>query len=92
MNRDHKLLDKILHLVDNMLKNRKFAKNVQFVVCAEHWNIRLENLLKILDLLPLVCIGNYLEAALYGGMEFSMKFTDSSCKGQELISKFFEYS
>lgn len=87
MNQDHQLLDKILSLVDNMLAHRKFSKAVQFVICSEHWNKRLENLLKTLKMLPVVCIANYLEAALYGGMTFSIKLVDSSCKGQELTSK-----
>lgn len=83
----YQLVDKILRLVDTMLKNRKFLKTVQFVVCAEHWDFRLQKLLGALDLLPSVCIGNYLEASLYGGVQFSIQFVDSSCKDQELISK-----
>lgn len=87
MKKNDELLKKIFNLIDNMLENRKFSKSVQLVICAEHWNARLEKLLNTLKMLPLVCIGNYLEASLYGGMKFSMKFFDSSCKGQEMISK-----
>lgn len=87
MSRDHQLLDKILSLIDNMLTNRKFSKAVQLIFCSEHWNKRLENLLRTLKMLPVVCIANYLEATLYGGMTFSIKIVDSSCKGQELTSK-----
>lgn len=87
INRDYHLIDKTLRLVDDMLQNRKFSKDVQLIICSEHWSKRLEDLLKTLKKLPMVCIGNYLEAALYGGMTFSIKVVDSSCKGQEMISK-----
>lgn len=86
MSRDHQLLDKILRLADDMLQNRKFSKDVQLIICSEHWHKRLEKLMKTLKTLPMVCIANYLEAALYGGMTFSIKVVDSSCKGQEMIS------
>lgn len=87
--KDNHLMEKIWHLLDNVLENRKFSKSLQLIICAEHWSRRLTNLLKNLETLPMVCIGNYLEAALYGGMEFSVHFVDSSCKDQEMISAVF---
>lgn len=87
INKDFELLDKLFKLIDNMLEKRKFSKSVQLVVCAEHWNKRLEKLLKTLVILPMVCIGNHLEAAIYGGITLSIHMIDSSCKGRELIGK-----
>lgn len=87
INKDYELLDKILQLIDNMLEKRKFSKAVQLIICAEHWNKRLEKLLKTLKIVPMVCIGNYLEATIYGGVTFSIQIFDSSCKGKEVISK-----
>ncbi|CAG9860602.1 unnamed protein product [Phyllotreta striolata] len=83
--RDHsEAMNSIFDLVQSMLKNRVFTKALQLVVCAEHWNYQLKSLAGKLQQIPMICIGHYLEAALYGNLEFSMKFSNSSCKLQEL--------
>lgn len=87
----HSILNKLLILIQNMLANRTESKTVQLIICGEHWNAWTETLLKKLDKVPLVCIGNYLEAALYGKMQFSMKFVNSACKEQELKSKIMNF-
>ncbi|KAJ8944733.1 hypothetical protein NQ314_009386 [Rhamnusium bicolor] len=78
------VMNKIFGLIQCMLHNRVHSKPVQLIVCAEHWNVSIENLMKTLSNTPLICIGNYLEAALYGKMQFSMRFVNSACKEQEL--------
>lgn len=77
-------MDVIFDLMQSMLKNRLFSKSLQLVVCAEHWNYQMKHLIKNLQQVPLVCIGNPLEAALYGQVEISMKFKDAAFKEQEL--------
>lgn len=85
------LMKAIFDLAQSMLKNRVFTKALQLVVCAEHWNSHIKSLMMSLQQVPMICIGNYLEAALYGNLEFSMKFINSSCKHQELKRKCLNY-
>ncbi|XP_023310891.1 putative ATP-dependent RNA helicase TDRD12 [Anoplophora glabripennis] len=80
------IMNGIFDLTQSMLSNRIHPKPVQLIICAEHWDLRLENLIRRLNKIPLICIGNYLEAALYGKIQFSMKFVNSACKEHELKS------
>ncbi|XP_072397855.1 uncharacterized protein [Diabrotica undecimpunctata] len=74
----------IFEMAQSMLKNRAFTKALQLIVCAEQWDSELKYLIKSLQQVPMVCVGSYLEAALYGQVEFSMKFTNSASKDNEL--------
>ncbi|XP_030757760.1 putative ATP-dependent RNA helicase TDRD12 [Sitophilus oryzae] len=78
------LIYKFFDLADKVLEHRNCPKSIQLIVCAEHWTLHIENILKKLNKAPLVCIGNYLEAALYAKMNFTMKFLETSFKEQEL--------
>ncbi|XP_060519293.1 putative ATP-dependent RNA helicase TDRD12 [Cylas formicarius] len=83
--KNHELLvNGFLSLCDKMLTHRSCPKSVQLVVCSEHWTVPIEKLLKRLNIPPLVCITNYMEAALYGKMVYTIKFLNSACKEQEL--------
>nr|XP_023020474.1 putative ATP-dependent RNA helicase TDRD12 isoform X2 [Leptinotarsa decemlineata] len=84
LNRHFVTMRKIFALTQSVLANRVYSKTIQLIVCAEHWSSRICDLLKSLQQIPMVCIGNFLEAALYGKMEFSMKFINSACKEAEL--------
>lgn len=84
---ESEIMSRVFDLTQNMLCNRVHPKPVQLIVCAEHWDLSLENLIHKLSKVPLVCIGNYLEATLYGKIQFSMRFANSACKEHELKSK-----
>ncbi|XP_057658542.1 putative ATP-dependent RNA helicase TDRD12 [Diorhabda carinulata] len=77
-------MDVIFELCQSMLRNRLFSKSLQLVVCSEHWTSHMKHLIKKLYQVPLICIGNPLEAAFYGQVEISMKFKDTALKEQEL--------
>lgn len=49
-----------------MTENRKVGYAVQTILCSEHWTLEIEDFMKKLQSLPMVCIGSHLEAALYG--------------------------
>ncbi|KAG5893160.1 hypothetical protein JTB14_000421 [Gonioctena quinquepunctata] len=84
LNHHHALTGKLLDLAQSVLKHRVCSRAVQLIVCSEHWTSRISNLLKRLQQVPVVCIGNHLEATLYGKMEFSMRFRNSANKEGEL--------
>ncbi|VEN46583.1 unnamed protein product [Callosobruchus maculatus] len=76
------LVDKILEAIHKMLKSRYHSRSVQIVLCAEHWNKQMTMLLQRLSDTPVVCIANYLEAAMYGNITFSTRFMRSSTKAE----------
>lgn len=82
------IMNKIFNLINNMLENRiSTTKKVQLIMCGEHWSKKIEDICRNLHENIFVCIPNHLEAALYGGMEFKVRFQDSSCKEMTLRSK-----
>uniref|UniRef100_A0A6P7GEM3 RNA helicase n=1 Tax=Diabrotica virgifera virgifera TaxID=50390 RepID=A0A6P7GEM3_DIAVI len=84
LNKHKAIMSDIFEMAQSMLKNRVFTKALQLIVCAEQWDSELKHLIKSLQQVPMVCVGSYLEAALYGQVEFSMKFTNLARKDIEL--------
>ncbi|KAF7263911.1 hypothetical protein GWI33_000910, partial [Rhynchophorus ferrugineus] len=84
LNTHKELIEKFLLYADQVLENRNCPISVQVIICAEHWTYEIENILKRLNKTPLVCIGNYLEAALYGKMNFTMKFVEANSRMEQL--------
>lgn len=80
--------EQLLHLVQSMLHNRLCSRSVQLIATSKSWTVPLETLMKRLYNLPLICIGNYLEAALYGRANINMHFLESSRKPYKLVGKF----
>lgn len=79
--------DKITDAIQRTLSNRLDQPSVQMIVCAEHWTKHLTYLYRRLRCTPFVCIGNSLEAALYGKIRFSLEFLNSACKEMKLKGK-----
>ncbi|KAF2900961.1 hypothetical protein ILUMI_05225, partial [Ignelater luminosus] len=75
-----KEIDSLLNLMQSMLEHRNCGQSVQMVISAAHWTQRLENLIKKLNITPLICIASYLEAALYGRADIKMHFLQSKHK------------
>ncbi|CAH1968598.1 unnamed protein product [Acanthoscelides obtectus] len=80
LNHYYPLIDMILEKTHKMLKNRHHSKSLQLILCAEHWTKKITCVLQKLAAIPVVCIANYLEAAMYGKIQFSMRFMRSSAK------------
>ncbi|CAH1991104.1 unnamed protein product [Acanthoscelides obtectus] len=80
LNHYYPLIDIILEQTHKMLKNRHHSKSLQLIMCAEHWTKKITCVLQKLAAIPVVCIANYLEAAMYGKIQFSMRFMRSSAK------------
>ncbi|KAH1014972.1 putative ATP-dependent RNA helicase TDRD12 [Dendroctonus ponderosae] len=76
------LIKKFINYSNQVLENRNCPKSIQLIMCARHWTPEIENMLLSLNKIPIVCIGNHLEAALYGKMKFTMQFLEASCKEQ----------
>jgi hypothetical protein len=80
LNQEGETVSNILTVVDQMLQNRVQNIGVQLIVSSEKWTQDLKELFKSIYVTPLVCIGNYLEAALYGNTQFEIKFLMSDQK------------
>jgi superfamily II DNA/RNA helicase len=80
LNQEGETVSNILTVVDQMLQNRVQNIGVQLIVSSEKWTKDLKELFKSIYVTPLVCIGNYLEAALYGNTQFEIKFLMSDQK------------
>lgn len=69
-----------LNMVDNMLEHRNCGYPVQLIFTSESWTIKIETLFKKLYSLPLICIGQPLEAAIYGKPDIQMHIISSDKK------------
>lgn len=69
-----------LNTVDSMLEHRTCGYPVQLIFTAESWTTKIENLFRKLQSLPLICIGQPLEATIYGKPDIQMHFTLSQKK------------
>ncbi|XP_066253604.1 putative ATP-dependent RNA helicase TDRD12 [Euwallacea similis] len=81
----NELVMKMLNLGDQILSRRNCPKSIQLILCAQHWSAEIENLALNLNKIPLICIADHLESALYGKMKFVIQFLDTSCKTQNLL-------
>lgn len=84
-----KHVESFLGLVQNVLENRTCRLTVQLIVVGEHWNRKMVELAKKLRYPPLVCIGAYLEAAVYGRVKISFHFLESVRKSSTLAGNLF---
>lgn len=75
-------IEKILMVAEGMLKNRSCLINVQVIAAAERWTANVEKFCKRLRNTPLICIGDYLEAAIYGRSDLVVKITMRDQKAQ----------
>lgn len=82
-----KHLNAVLSLVQNVLESRTCRLSVQMIASAKHWTKEIEDLAQRLYLSPLVCIGAYLEAAVYGRASVKMHFMSSKRKQSSLVGK-----
>lgn len=81
--KDHEeAIYKVLKVVDEMLEHRVINAKVQLIATSTKWTSDLQKLLKFINSTPMVCIGNHLEAALYGNVEFNIKFLMAEQKKQ----------
>lgn len=71
-NRQH--IYNILEATDQMVLHRNNAQKVQIFIVSEQWTHDLKLLLKRIFDIPLVCISNHLEAAIYGGSQILLQF------------------
>lgn len=83
----NKIIHNVINLIDEMIENRKtISRKVQLIMCAEHWNHQIQEIVRNLHETIFVCIPNCLEAALYGGIQFTVKFLQSAMKETEIKS------
>ncbi|KAK5639947.1 hypothetical protein RI129_010758 [Pyrocoelia pectoralis] len=78
-------MGKILNVVQSMLSHRSCNYTVQMILTSEKWTRSIENLLKSLLIMPIVCIGSYLEAAMYGRVDIRVQFLEAQAKIRALI-------
>lgn len=80
-------LNILLNGVQNMLEHRNFSRTVQLVFTSERWTTKIEKLFARLESVPLICIGQHLEAALYGKLDLQMHFISTKKKKNVLIGQ-----
>lgn len=85
-NRNQEQIYNILEATDQMLSHRINTQAVQLFVVSEKWTHDLKTLLKRVYDIPLVCISNHLEAAIYGGSQIILKFLLTENKNDYLSS------
>lgn len=76
----------LLNALDSMLQHRNNGYPVQLIFTAERWTTKIKDLFSKLVSLPLICIGQPIEAAVYGKPELQMHFTSSQRKRIGLAS------
>lgn len=75
----------ILSLSHKIVQNRTCCLPIQVILSSETWTNRLSDLVKQLKLPPFICIGAYLEAAVYGRTNIKMHFLESKLKQSALV-------
>lgn len=73
-------LETAFDVVQNVLSKRTFAVTVQMIIVSRTWTAPLERLVKRLTLFPIICIGAYVEAALYGRANIQIRMVNSKMK------------
>ncbi|KRT83749.1 helicase, partial [Oryctes borbonicus] len=66
--------------IQRMLNHRVCFYGVQVITVSERWTRNLETFLKKLDSVPIICISNYLQCAIYGQAKIQMHFVSSPVK------------
>lgn len=80
-------LNIILNVIQTMLTKRVCNNSVQLITTAECWTPSLENFIKQIESVPIIYIGSFLEAALYGRAHLQLSFVASKQKVASLIGK-----
>lgn len=75
----------LLGLCQQILEHRTCSQTIQIILSSEQWTNRLREITCQLKLPPLICIGAYLEAAVYGNASIKFHFLKSQLKPSTLI-------
>lgn len=75
----------LLKLSQEILQHRACSLPIQLILSSEQWTSNLCEVIKQLRLPPLICIGAYLEAAIYGRANIKIHFLRSKLKPSTLI-------
>lgn len=75
----------LLKLAQEVLEHRTCSLPIQLILSSEQWTNHLAEVTRQLRLPPLICIGAYLEAAVYGKTTIKMYFRESKLKQSTLI-------
>ena len=80
-------LKSLMTSLQTMLKNRHVPYGIQVIATSTAWTVELEKFISKLDSLPMICIGDYLEAALYGRVDIQIQFVVLAAKKSFLSGK-----
>lgn len=75
----------IIAAIESMLLQRTIRQNVQMIMNGEHWTLKVEKFLIDLRDTPLISIGDYLEAAIYGGIKLKVKLLEEKAKCDAVV-------
>lgn len=75
----------LVSVIEGMLLQRSTRQSVQMIMNGEHWTLKVENFVKILRDVPVVSIGDYLEASIYGAIKLKVKLLESKSKCDAVI-------
>lgn len=75
----------LLGLAHQILEHRTCSQTIQIILSSEQWTNPLREVACQLKLPPLICIGAYLEAAVYGNASIKMHFLESKRKQSTLV-------
>lgn len=78
-------IDTLFKIFEKTLVNRKFSQSIQLVVISQQWSKLIELLAKNLNNTPSICIGAYLEAALYGRADIKIQVVETAAKPYKVI-------
>ncbi|KAL3285093.1 hypothetical protein HHI36_019217 [Cryptolaemus montrouzieri] len=78
-------INSIIRVIESMLTHRVTRHNVQIIVSGMYWTLEVENLAKKLREIPVICIGDYLQAAIYGRIKLKLKCVQSEAKRDTVI-------
>lgn len=77
----------IIAAIESMLLQRTIRQNVQMIMNGEHWTLKVEKFLIDLRDTPLISIGDYLEAAIYGGIKLKVKLLEEKAKCDAVVGE-----
>lgn len=73
-------MELILQKINQSAQNYLYTTPMQLIVASNTWTKSLEKLIKRLNDFPTICIGAFIEAALYGRSDIEVKFLQSTSK------------
>lgn len=75
----------LLRLSQEILQHRTCSLPIQLILSSERWTNHLCEIVRQLESPPLICIGAYLEAAIYGKANIKVHFMESKLKQSTLV-------